>query len=106
MKILYIISCVLLYLILGRLYVELMVLPDLGNPKDYNDLYHGLKIGFRSIGVKTMDDKEWIDCEKEYGKLWTIIWVEVVACVWSLMLIVFIFQDIKLTLIQLINFLK
>lgn len=106
MKILFIISCVLLYLILGRLYVELIFLQNLGNPKDYNDLYHGLMVALRIEGSKFIDDEEWINCEKEYGKLWVIIWVEFSVCLWSLIFIVFIFQDMKSTLIQLINFLK
>ncbi len=106
MKILFIISCVLLYLILGRLYVELIFLQNVGNPKDYNDLYHGLKVLLRIDGCKAIDDKEWINCEKEYGKSWVVIWVEIAVCLWSLIFIVIILVDMKSTLMQLINFLK
>lgn len=101
MKILFIISCVLLYLILGRLYVELMVLPNLGNPKDYSDLYRGMMLYCRPIG-----NEWWTNSEKEYGKSWEIVWVKIIVCVWSLMAIVFILVDMKLILVKLINFLK
>lgn len=106
MKILFIISCVLLYLILGRLYAELIFLPNVGNPKDYNDLYHGLEILCKLNGQNPFDEEWWTDYEKEYGKSWVIAWVEIAVCLWSLMLIVFIFIDMKQTLIRLINFLK
>ena len=106
MKVLFILSCILLYLVLGRLYIELIFLPQLGDPKDYNDLYRGLKTIFRIMGNNALDDKWWIDSEKEFGNKWAIVWVEFAEFIWSVMFVVFLWQDMKQSLIQLLHYLK
>lgn len=103
MMILFVLLCIVLYYILGRLYVEFFMWPNVGNPLDYNDLYRGLKSGLRLAGSHAMESDWWIEQEKTYGFEWAKIWVIICENIWAFCLIGYVIIDMKNSLIWLLN---
>lgn len=104
MKILFILLCIVLYYILGRLYVEVFMWPMLGNPRDYNDLYLGLKSGLRANNNYAMDSDWWTEQEKTFGCKWEKTWIIVAENIWALCLIGYVIIDMKNSLIWLLKY--
>lgn len=105
MKVLFVISCIVLYWIIGRLYVEIVAFPMLGNPKDYDDLYRGFMAAYRIIYGKTKS-KDAEDLDKVWGIKWKKVVVEIVASICSLALIYYMWCYMKRILIQLLLWLR
>ena len=103
MKVLFVISCIVLYWIIGKIYFETMVLPMYGNPKDYDDLYRGIMAVYRAVG---MDIKELEQMDKDWGIKWRKIFTELIANICPLCLIYWIYCDMKQTLRQLLIWLR
>lgn len=104
MKILFVMLCIVLYYILGRLYVEVFMWPMIGNPRDYNDLYRGMKSGLRMINNYGMETDWWIEQEKTFGHKWEKTWVIVAENIWALCLIRYVIIDMKNSLIWLLKY--